>query len=134
MLLLQYIGYTASWYNDTTQSYVNQTLDLSGGFFNDGDVGPVKLTWNIALTTSMLAWSMLEYPDYWAADIERKNLVASVLRHGAAYISETYVVNPLRDPDDPTRPAQSSYDLLYYVVRGSISPSLSDAPFWPCVL
>jgi hypothetical protein len=114
---VQYTDIRATWYNETTNSYVNQTLDLSGGFFNDGEVGPVKLTWNIALTTSMLAWSMLEYKEsYWAANSERKNLVSSVLRHGAAYVSETYVVNPLRNPEDPTRPAAAGYDLLYFVV------------------
>lgn len=116
-MCVQYTGVQATWYNESANTYATKAVDLSGGFYNDGDVGPVKLTWNIALTTSMLAWSMLEYPEYWAADVERKNLVASVLRHGAAYISETYVVNPLRNPLDPERAAQSSYDLLYYVVR-----------------
>jgi Glycosyl hydrolase family 9 len=119
---VQYTAIPATWYNETTNSYVNQTVDLSGGFYNDGEVGPVKLTYNIALTTSMLAWSMLEYQDFWAADEERKNLVSSVLRHGAAYVSETYVQNPLRNPQDPTRPAQPSYDLLYYVVRAHLVP------------
>jgi hypothetical protein len=114
---VQYSAITATWYNETAQSYVNKTADLSGGFYNDGEVGPVKLTYNIALVTSMLAWSMLEYQDFWGANVERKNLVSSVLRHGASYMSETYVANPLRSPEDPMKPAPPAYDLLYYVVR-----------------
>ena len=38
----------------------NATLDVSGGFYEDGPWGPVKLTKSIALSTSLLAWTMLD--------------------------------------------------------------------------
>jgi hypothetical protein len=38
----------------------NFTRDLSGGFYEDGIYGPVKLTKTNAITVSLLAWSMLD--------------------------------------------------------------------------
>lgn len=38
----------------------NATLDVSGGFYEDGPWGPVKLTKSIALSTSLLAWTLID--------------------------------------------------------------------------
>lgn len=40
----------------------NVTTDLSGGFYEDGPWGPVKLTKTNALTTANLAWAVLDLP------------------------------------------------------------------------
>lgn len=40
-----------------------RVIDLSGGFFEDGPYGPVKLTKSNALSTAMLAWALLDAPD-----------------------------------------------------------------------
>ena len=37
------------------------SADLSGGFYTEGDMGPVKVTSHVAWSTSLLAWSLLEY-------------------------------------------------------------------------
>jgi endoglucanase len=114
---LQYQKVSTTWFNATTNTNTTQATNLSGGFYNEGDVGPVKVTWNIALTTTMLAWSMLEYPEYWAANIDRKNLAISVLRHGAEYSRNVYQITPLREESDLSKPLHPRYDILYYVVR-----------------
>ena len=44
----------------------SQAADLSGGFYTGGAVGPVKITTHVAWTTSMLAWSLLEFEDWCA--------------------------------------------------------------------
>ena len=40
-------------------------VKLTGGFYTEGEVGPVKVTTHVAFTTAMLAWSVLEFPDWW---------------------------------------------------------------------
>lgn len=104
---MQYQAATSSWYNDTINAYVNQTVNLSGGFYSGGEVGPVKLTTSIATTTAFLAWSALEYKEFWDSDPDRKRLMVTVLRHGAAYVAEIYAINP----------AAAEYDFLYFLVR-----------------
>lgn len=101
---------------DKTDFFFKQ-VDLSGGFYNDGEIGAVKLTWNIAVTTSMLAWSMLEYPGFWGQSLELQNDISSILMHGALYMQEIYVVTPLQDPLNPGRLMSSSNDQIIYVVR-----------------
>lgn len=49
----------------------NETTDLSGGFYEDGPWGPVKLTKSNALTTSNLAWAMLDLPGPYERDPEK---------------------------------------------------------------
>jgi Glycosyl hydrolase family 9 len=39
---------------------INVTRDLSGGFYEDGPWGPIKLTKNNAFSTAMLAWGVLD--------------------------------------------------------------------------
>jgi hypothetical protein len=46
----------------------NATRDLSGGFYEDGPYGPVKLTKSNALTVAMLAWAMLDAPNEFAGE------------------------------------------------------------------
>jgi hypothetical protein len=43
-------------------------VNAAGGFYNEGTTGPVKLTKQIALSTTMLAWSMLDAPDVYIKD------------------------------------------------------------------
>ena len=90
-------------------------VDLTGGFYNDGEVGPVKITWNIALTTTMLAWSLLEYEDFWGQQEVRKNHAIALLTHGLAYVSATYQIVPLTD--ETGKPLSSANDQVVYVVR-----------------
>lgn len=101
---------------DKTDFFFKQ-VDLSGGFYNEGEVGAVKLTWNVAVTTAMLSWSMLEYPNFWGQSLELQNDISSILLQGALYMQEIYVVTPLRDPLDNTRLMSSSNDQIIYVVR-----------------
>ena len=46
----------------------NATRDLSGGFYEDGPYGPVKLTKSNALSTALLAWSLLDAADSFERD------------------------------------------------------------------
>jgi Glycosyl hydrolase family 9 len=105
--------------NDTgsASSTTSETIsvDLTGGFYNDGEAGPVKITWNIAITTTMLAWSMLEYQDFWEADVVRVNHALALLTHGLTYVKAAYQVTPLRDATGQQQSA--NYDQIVYVVR-----------------
>lgn len=47
-------------YDNPNMAAFNTTLDLSGGFYEDGPWGPVKLTKNNGFSTAMLAWAMLD--------------------------------------------------------------------------
>jgi hypothetical protein len=38
----------------------NTTVDISGGFYEDGLYGPVKITKNIALNIAILSWTLLD--------------------------------------------------------------------------
>lgn len=107
---------TAGAVSDKTDFFTEQ-VDLSGGFYNEGEVGPVKLTWNVAVTTAMLAWALLEYPDFWGASPELQAEATAVLQHGSLYMQQVYVITPLGDPLDATRLMPSSDDQLVYVVR-----------------
>ena len=49
----------------------NETKDLSGGFYEDGPWGPVKLTKSNALATSNLAWAMLDLPGPYERDPQK---------------------------------------------------------------
>lgn len=62
--------------------------DLSGGFYNDGEIGAVKLTSHIGITTANLAWSLLDFPEYWTAsgDLDR---AVSLLQNGLEYVQNT---------------------------------------------
>jgi hypothetical protein len=46
----------------------NVTTDLSGGFYEDGPWGPVKLTKSNALATANLAWSVMDLPGPYERD------------------------------------------------------------------
>lgn len=118
----QYSTVEATWYSETTASIVRKSLDLSGGYYSGGEVGPIKVTTSIATVTTFLAWSALEYPDFWTADPERMAHMTSMLWHGAAYVSEAYVINPFQNPIDPTQPAAADFDYIYYLVRLCIHP------------
>lgn len=92
------------------------TVRPVGGFYNDGDIGAVKVTWNNALTVTMLAWSLLDYRDFWQRDEELLNHALDLLDHGMQYINECYAVNTLPNPEDPSRPANTDFDTMIYVV------------------
>ena len=46
----------------------NVSLDVSGGFYEDGPWGPVKLTKSNALSTAILGWSLLEAEESFRRD------------------------------------------------------------------
>jgi len=68
---------------------------LSGGFFEDGVVGDVRVTATIAETTSLLAWSVLDLDDHWRARPVERAAALDLVRTGADYI--------LQCVSDPTR-------------------------------
>lgn len=93
----------------------NVRVDLSGGFYNDGEIGPVKVTSHVALTTSMLAWSLLDYQEWWRKDPARLTVALDAVSHGLRYVDSCYVpttvpVNGVLTPNN---------DVLVYQV-GSI--------------
>ena len=55
-------------YGYRTLSGFNASADLSGGFYEDGPYGPVKLTKSNALATSLLSWAILDLPDAFEPD------------------------------------------------------------------
>lgn len=86
------------------------TVDLSGGFYTDGEIGPVKLTTHVAMTTSMLAWSLLDYQQWWSKDQERLDSALDLVQHGMEYVKACYVPN-LSNPNG------TAADLLVFQVR-----------------
>jgi Glycosyl hydrolase family 9 len=90
-------------------------VDLSGGFYTDGNVRPVKLTVHVAWTTSLLAWSLLEFEGWWTAEPERQARALRLVQHGLEYVLRAYVpaVTPAGWPRGVEAPA-SSGDVLVY--------------------
>jgi hypothetical protein len=99
--------------NETANLNETKRVDLSGGFYNDGDVGPIKVTWNIAMTTSMLAWSLIEYGEFWERDALVKEHAIGLLAHGLEYIESCYQLNPIIIPGVPQ---STNLDQVIYVV------------------
>ena len=66
-------------YENPNMPAFNTTVDLSGGFYEDGPWGPVKLTKNNGLSTAMLAWAMLDAPESFqeSRDLRVRSLHAS---------------------------------------------------------
>lgn len=91
-----------------------QATDLSGGFFTDGEIGPVKVTKNVALTVAMLAWSLLDYQEWWAEDTVRLGHALRMVAHGTEYVNNCYLVTPFQ-VNGTTGPATG--DALVYQVR-----------------
>ena len=56
-------------FNQKSISSFKKTVDLSGGFYEDGPYGPIKLTKSNALNTAMLAWAILDAPDGFDPDL-----------------------------------------------------------------
>jgi hypothetical protein len=56
-------GVTSPYRQDQSLPAFNVSLDLSGGFYENGIYGPVKITKSIAIATSMLAWAILDLPE-----------------------------------------------------------------------
>lgn len=82
-------------------AFQNHSLDLSAGFYNDGEVGPVKVTSHVALMTSMLAWSLLDFQDYWTLHPTDLQAALDTVSSGAAYVTKCYVAgdNPVNRTD-----------------------------------
>jgi cellulose synthase/poly-beta-1,6-N-acetylglucosamine synthase-like glycosyltransferase len=124
----------------------------SGGFYSDGVVGPVRLTASVARTTSMLAWSLLDVPEYWASDLGARNDALDLLKCGSDFVDASYENNgsaPLsivymigdlqaeratwRRPEDVPEPipvmsvqcADGPSDLAGQVVAAMVSSSLA---------
>ena len=78
----------------TLEPFSVRIPDLSGGFYNDGLTGPVKLTKAAALSTSMLAWAMLDAPEAYVDDEGLQGRSLDLLEHGAAYVRACYLQDP----------------------------------------
>jgi Glycosyl hydrolase family 9 len=102
----------------TLSAFGSKPADLTGGFYTDGEIGPVKVTTHVALTTSMLAWSLLDYAEWWAKDQGRLDSALELVQHGMKYVDACYIVG-----DAPANPLTGSKatddDLLIYQVRAS---------------
>jgi cellulose synthase/poly-beta-1,6-N-acetylglucosamine synthase-like glycosyltransferase len=68
-----------------TQNVYDRFGDLSGGFYNDGEVGAVKVTTHIGVVTTNLALSLLSFPDYWQGT-GRLDDAVSLLTFGLEYV------------------------------------------------
>ena len=79
---------------------MQKTADLSGGFYTDGEIGPIKITTHVAMTTSMLAWSLLDYADWWKKDGERLNNALELVSHGMKYVDACYVPGNSNSTDE----------------------------------
>lgn len=105
---------------------INRTaVDLSGGFYTDGEVGPVKLTTHVAMTTSMLAWSLLDYQEWWVKDQGRLDRALELVQHGMEYVKACYVPNL-------SHPNGTSADLLVFQVRQQSRPIQRMSRPFPC--
>ena len=124
----------------------------SGGFYSDGAIGPVRLTSSISRSTSMLAWSLLDVPEYWATHSSARASVLDLLKCGSDFVDAAYARNgsvPLsivymmgdlqaeraawRRPEDVPEPApvmtvqcaDGPSDLAGQVVAAMVSSSLA---------
>lgn len=104
-------------FNETSGERVDSPVDLTGGFYNDGLAGPVKVTWNIAMTVSLLSWSLLEYPAFWARDPQELSHAVTLIAAGSKYLLACYGVSPLYNWNRPGTAGSSDKDQIVYVVR-----------------
>lgn len=102
--------------NETAGISVPRLATLTGGYYNDGEVGPIKVTWNVAMTTTMLAWSLIEYPEFWKKNPLVHEHAMTLLTVGVLYVEQCYQINPIEIPGVPPN---SNLDVLVYVVRSS---------------
>lgn len=109
----QYITDEATGLEVPSLATEQRAADLSGGFYTDGEIGPIKITTHVAMATSMLAWSLLDYSDWWAKDGERLQDALELVSHGMKYVDACYIQgNSFNNTDD---------DLLIFQV---LSPSI----------
>jgi hypothetical protein len=73
----------------------------------------VKVTLNVALTVSMLSWSLLDYAEWWRKDPVRLAHAIRSVKHGTEYVNNCYIVTPFL-VNGTTGPA--SGDALVYQV------------------
>lgn len=59
---------------------------LAGGFFEDGMLGDVRVTADVAQTTTFLSWSLLDLGDFWRARPELLSRALEQVRHGAEFV------------------------------------------------
>ena len=95
-------------------------IDLSGGFYTEGEIGPVKVTTHIAWSTALLAWSLLEFPEWWARDAARWDASLQLVQHGLEYVLACYVpAKPLPGWPQGREPPAADEDQIVYVVRST---------------
>lgn len=63
-------GVSSQYRKQYTLPPFNTTRDLSGGFYEDGPYGPVKLTKSNAMSTALTAWAALDLPDPFTDQVE----------------------------------------------------------------
>jgi endoglucanase len=59
---------------------------LAGGFFEDGMLGDVRVTSNVARTTSFLSWSLLDLGDFWRERPDMLRTALDAVEHGADFV------------------------------------------------
>lgn len=96
---------------------VPRTTDLSKGFYTEGEVGPVKITKHIALSTAMLAWSMIDFKDWWAKDETRNSEGIKLIKHGLEFVLNSYIPAPNLNGTDLVEDPWAPQDIMVFVVR-----------------
>lgn len=122
--------------NATVAASKTSSVNLSGGFYTEGEVGPVKVTSHVAMTTAMLAWSMLDYPEWWASDAARLANGLKLVQHGLEYVMSCYIPAPNMPGQNPNvEPPHAPEDVMVYMVRHrpcSVRPCCEPAMLIAC--
>lgn len=93
------------------------TADLTAGFYTGGEVGAVRVTTHVALTTAMLAWSMLDFQDWWAQDEQRRAYGLQLIQHGLDFVNNAYIPAPNLNGTVAIGDPFTREDAMVYVVR-----------------
>jgi hypothetical protein len=122
--------------NATVASTKKVPVNLSGGFYTEGEIGPVKVTTHVAMTTAMLSWSMLDYPEWWASDATRLANGLKLVQHGLEYVMACYIPAPDLPGQNPNvEPPHAPEDVMVYMVRKCLCPAepcCESAMLWCC--
>jgi Glycosyl hydrolase family 9 len=93
-------------------------INLSGGYYTEGEVGAVKITTHVAWSTALLAWSLLEFESWWATEPARQRSGLDLVQHGLDYVLACYVpAAPLPGWPEGVEPPFAAEDQMVYLVR-----------------
>ena len=93
------------------------TRDLTAGFYTGGEAGAVRVTTHVALTTAMLAWSMLDFQEWLAEDAERRAHAIQLVQHGLDFVQNAYIPAPNLNGTVALEDPFTREDAMVYVVR-----------------